>query len=157
MQTEKGFCGADPKQSPQKQRWRMCDAAGLLHQFLKTASCMDEPFPSLGFRQLRRPVTQLVAQGSTQSMQPSANAADRLRLSFSFSFSFSHFPRCYGRRLEFMWRMREAFQSITAQISFTVNQHLCSNQIWVMSSCIMLVNAPGKITDKLASRWRVTC
>lgn len=26
-----------------------------------------------------------------------------------------------------------------------------------MSSCIMLVNAPGKITDKLASRWRVTC
>lgn len=22
----------------------MCDAAGLLHQFLKAASCMDEPF-----------------------------------------------------------------------------------------------------------------
>lgn len=41
---KRSFCGADPKQSPQKQRWRMCDAAGLLHQFLKAASCMDEPF-----------------------------------------------------------------------------------------------------------------
>lgn len=69
MQTEKGFCGADPTQSPQEQRWRTCDAAGLLHQFLKAASCIDEPFLSLGFRQLRRPVTQLVAQGSNRSMQ----------------------------------------------------------------------------------------
>lgn len=48
-------------------------------------------------------------------------------------------------------------QSIAAQISFMLNQHLCSNQIWVISNCIMLVNMPGKITDKLASRWRVTC
>lgn len=48
-------------------------------------------------------------------------------------------------------------RSISARISFMLNQHLCSNQIWVISSCIMLVNMPAKITDKLASRWKVTC
>lgn len=74
-----------------------------------------------------------------------------------YRLSFSRFPRCYARRPDFMRQKRGASQSNADQISFMLNQHLCSNQTWVISSCVMLVDVSAKITDKLASRWKVTC
>lgn len=84
---------------------------------------VDGQFVLLRFRQLHRPVAdvklQLVShilRGQTNASKPNLNAADYFCLCFSFTFvlshfyqlSFSHFPRCYSRRPEFMWWMREA-------------------------------------------------
>lgn len=138
---------------------------------LQIGSCMDGEFILLKFRQLHRPVTDVKIQfvthplrGQTKACKPNVNAADHL----CWCFSFSHFLSPFVFTLSQMLRQTTGVyvvdvrsfhtsQSVPAQISFMLIQHLCSNQIWVISNCIILVNMPGKITDKLASRWRVTC